>query len=156
MRWNFTNTLVLVNKEIHCDKWEVLHSKRNLHMVLFVLRPWWRHQMETFSASLALCEGNHRSLVDSTRKGQWRGALMFSFCLNKELSKQSRRQRAHYEGTVMQRAWDLINILRKYDTLQTFEKECRPESDAILYENNCLETNVVNQILLISLWDLFY
>ena len=21
--------------------------------------PWWRHQMETFSASLALCEGNH-------------------------------------------------------------------------------------------------
>ena len=24
---------------------------------------WWRHQMETFSALLALCEGNHRSPV---------------------------------------------------------------------------------------------
>ena len=36
----------------------------------------WRHQMETFSALLALCEGIHRSLVDSPRKGQWRGALV--------------------------------------------------------------------------------
>ena len=30
---------------------------------------WWRHQMETFSALLAIC----------AVKGQWRGALMFSF-----------------------------------------------------------------------------
>ena len=27
---------------------------------------WWRHQMETFSASLALCEGNHRVRYDIT------------------------------------------------------------------------------------------
>ena len=33
---------------------------------------WWRHQMETFSSSLVICEGN------SPHKGQWRGALMFS------------------------------------------------------------------------------
>ena len=35
--------------------------------------PWWRHQMETFSALLALCVGN-----SPRHKGQWRGALMFS------------------------------------------------------------------------------
>ena len=33
---------------------------------------WWRHQMETFSESLA-----HRSPVNSPHKGQWRGALIF-------------------------------------------------------------------------------
>ena len=37
---------------------------------------WWRHQMETFSALLAICAGN--SPVNSPHKGQWRGALMFS------------------------------------------------------------------------------
>ena len=39
---------------------------------------WWRHQMESFSALLALCEESHRSPVDSPHKGQWRGTLMFS------------------------------------------------------------------------------
>ena len=34
------------------------------------------HQMETFSALLAICAGN------SPHKGQWRGALMFSFICN--------------------------------------------------------------------------
>ena len=32
---------------------------------------WWRHQMETFSALLAICAWNSR------HKGQWCGALMF-------------------------------------------------------------------------------
>ena len=53
--------------------------------------PWWRHQMETFSALLAFCGGIHRSPVNSPHKGKWRGALMFSLicALNKRLSKQS-------------------------------------------------------------------
>ena len=37
---------------------------------------WWRHQMETFSALLAICAGNLP--VNSLHKGQWRGALIFS------------------------------------------------------------------------------
>ena len=37
---------------------------------------WWRHQMETFSALLALCVGN--SPVNFPHKGQWREALVFS------------------------------------------------------------------------------
>ena len=68
--------------------------------------PWWRHQMETFSALLALCEGIHRSPVDSPHKGQWQPVaggfpsqrpvtrnfnIFFDLCLNRRLSKQSRR-----------------------------------------------------------------
>ena len=55
-----------------------------------ILSPWWRHQMETFSALLALCAGN--SLVNSLHKGQWRGAFDVFFVdlrLNTQLSKQS-------------------------------------------------------------------
>ena len=35
------------------------------------LLPWWRHQMETFSALLALCTGNSPVPVNSPHKGQW-------------------------------------------------------------------------------------
>ena len=38
----------------------------------------WRHQTKTFSALLALCEGNYRSPVNPPHKGHWRGAFMRS------------------------------------------------------------------------------
>ena len=49
---------------------------------------WWRHQLETFSALLALFRGIQWSPVNSPHKGQWRGALMFSWicALNKQSS----------------------------------------------------------------------
>ena len=66
---------------------------------------WWRHQMETFYALLAVCAGN--SPVTGL-KGQWRGALMFSLIsawINnwvKNLKAGNlRRYRAHYDVTVM-------------------------------------------------------
>ena len=31
-----------------------------LALLMFAQTPWWRHQMETFSASLAICAGIHR------------------------------------------------------------------------------------------------
>ena len=47
-----------------------------------LIQRWWRHQMETFFALLALYEGNSpvtgESLSPHTHKGQWRRALMFS------------------------------------------------------------------------------
>ena len=50
---------------------------------------WWRHQMESFSALLAICAGNSPVPVKSPHKGQWRGALIFFYLrLNKRLSKQ--------------------------------------------------------------------
>ena len=62
---------------------------------------WWRHQMETVCALLAI-SGN------SPYKGQWRGALMFSLIcvwingwVNNGEAGDMRRYRAHYDVTVM-------------------------------------------------------
>ena len=40
--------------------------------------PWWRNQMEIFSALLALCEGNPLVTRGFPSKCQWRRALVFS------------------------------------------------------------------------------
>ena len=52
--------------------------------------------------------GIHRSPVNSTHKGQWRGALMFSLIwvwikgwVNNREAGDLRRYRAHYDVTVM-------------------------------------------------------
>ena len=69
---------------------------------------WWRHQMETFSASLPFVRGIHRLTVSSPHKGQWRGALMFSLVcawvnalVNNREARDLRRHRAHYDVVVM-------------------------------------------------------
>ena len=73
---------------------------------------WWRHQMETFSALLAICAGNSPSPVNSPHKGQWHGALMFSlFCawingwVNNGEAGDLRRHLAHYDVIVMSLWW---------------------------------------------------
>ena len=76
-----------------------------------ICRSWWRHQMETFSASLFV-RGIHRWPVDSYRwiplqKGQWRRALMFSLICSRTVEETNldtidlRRHRAHYDVIVM-------------------------------------------------------
>ena len=69
---------------------------------------WWRHQMETFSVLLALCEGN--PVVTGGFFSQWpvTGALMFSLICawtngweNTRYTGDLRRLRALYDGTVM-------------------------------------------------------
>ena len=69
---------------------------------------WWRHQMETFSALLAICEGNSPVPVNSPHKGQWRGALMFSLIspcwngwVNNREAADLRRNHAHYDVILM-------------------------------------------------------
>ena len=71
---------------------------------------WWRHQMETFSALLALCAGNSPVPVNSPHKGQWRGALMFSLIcawihdwVNNREAGDLRRHHGHYDVIVMVR-----------------------------------------------------
>ena len=69
---------------------------------------WWRHQMETFSALLALCEGNPPVTggFPSQRPGTRSFDIFFDLCLNKRLSKRNagdlRRHRANYDVTLMQ------------------------------------------------------
>ena len=68
----------------------------------------WRHQMETFSAFLALCAGNSPVTGEFPHKGQWRGALMFSLIcdLTKRFSKQSR---GWWFGTPSRSLWRHCN-----------------------------------------------
>ena len=71
-------------------------------------KTWWRHQMETFSALLALCAGNSPVPVNSPHKGQWRGALMFTLIcagindwVNNREAGDLRRHLDHYDVSVM-------------------------------------------------------
>ena len=75
---------------------------------LFICLTWWRHQMQTFSALLAICAGNSPVPVNSPHKGPWRGALMFSLIcvwingwVNNCEPGDLRGYRAHYDLTVM-------------------------------------------------------
>ena len=70
--------------------------------------PWWRHQMETVSALLALRAGNSPVPVISPHKGQWRAALMFSVIyawindwVNSREAGDLRRHRGHYDVIVI-------------------------------------------------------
>ena len=74
--------------------------------LLFFVVTWWRHQMETLSALLALSARN--SPVNSPHKSQWRAALMFSLIcasMNAWVSNREagdlRRHRAHYDVIVI-------------------------------------------------------
>ena len=90
-----------VNVMSICCSWNPGHSKWLLGysksvMVQHVrccpfLVPWWRHQMETFSALLALCAGNSpvTGKFPSQRPVTWSFDVFFDLGLNKRLSKQS-------------------------------------------------------------------
>ena len=52
---------------------------------------WWRHQMETFSALLALCAGNSPVIPPTKASDAELWCFLWSV-LNKRLSKQSRRR----------------------------------------------------------------
>ena len=94
--------------------WSISFKKMHLKCLSVKCRPFcsdhivsrWRHQMETFSALLALCARNSPVTGESPHKGQWRGALMFSLiCANDWVNNGEagdlRRHRSHYDVTVM-------------------------------------------------------
>ena len=69
---------------------------------------WWRHQMETFSALLAICAGNSSVAGDFPTRRPWRGALMFSLIcawindgVNNGEAGDLRRRRAHFDVTAI-------------------------------------------------------
>ena len=67
---------------------------------------WWRHQMETFSALLAICVGNSSVTGEIPAKGQWRELWVF-FCawingwVNNRGNGDLRFRRAHYDVNAM-------------------------------------------------------
>ena len=75
-----------------------------------LLSAWWRHQMETFSALLAICAGNWPVTFEFPSQSQWPRALMFSLIcawINGEAG-DFRRHRAHYDVTIMYMNWKLL------------------------------------------------
>ena len=83
--------------------------KRCILPTYFRQQTWWRHQMETFSALLALCAGNSPVTGEFPHKlGQWHGAwCVFLICawtngciINRYVCDLW-RHRAHYDGTVI-------------------------------------------------------
>ena len=103
---------------IECHQWRQIWQSRcpNLYDKLDIRirgtgRTWWRHQIETFSALLALCAGN--SSVTSefpsqrpvTRSFDVCSFSLISACTNSWTNNQDdsdlRRNRAHYDAAVM-------------------------------------------------------
>ena len=84
----------------------------SMHSVLpciILFESWWHHQMETFSASLALCAGNSPVAREfpSQRPVTRSFDVLFDLYLNKRLTVNNReagdlrRYRTHYDVTVM-------------------------------------------------------
>ena len=102
------------------------------------LSTWWRHQMETFSALLAICVG------DSSVTGEFPTQrpvtqsfdVFFDLRLNKRLSKLSwagdlRRHRAHYDVIVMS-----LIALRRITTKPLFAGHFQATKHKIFKEEN--------------------
>ena len=80
--WNFKATL-----------WKFTPHILSIYWKMYTLFTWWRHRMETFSALLALCEGNPPVTggFPSQRPVTRNFDVFVDLRLNKRLSKQSRR-----------------------------------------------------------------
>ena len=68
-----------------------VHYQWSYHSLVLSHWSWCHHQMETFSALLALCAGNSlvTSVFPSQRPVMWSFDIFFDLHLNKRLSKQS-------------------------------------------------------------------
>ena len=107
---------------------------------------WWRHQMETVSALLAICAGNSPVPVNSPHKGQWRGTLMFTLIcaringwVNNCEAGDLRRNRAHYDVIVMIMCKYYGIYLINWPAIQQFTVNTitthRPKSTKILFQS---------------------
>ena len=119
MRWNYSSIVPIWVNE--CSVFWDAAIKLPAPSQCWLLWTWWRHQMETFSALLALCAGNSPVPVNSPHKSQWHGALMFSFIcvwindwVNNREAGDLRRQHGHYDVNIMKAgamAWDTSRII---------------------------------------------
>ena len=100
---------------------------------------WWRHQMETFSALLAICAGNSPETGEFPHEGQWRGgALIFSLIcvwingwVNNREAGDLRRYRAHYDVSVMQFSIKLLSEETKLLSEETSHSWYHSEENSV-------------------------
>ena len=88
-KWIIVQQLVQANKQ----KTSMLHITKPLwgEVIIMMTSPWWRHQMEIFSALLAICAGNSPvpGEFPTQRPVTWSFDVYFDLRPNKRLSKQS-------------------------------------------------------------------
>ena len=119
---------------IRLTAWWIQRPRLTLYLCqCYAANTWWRHEMETFSALLAICAGNSPVLVNSPHKGQWRGALVFSLiCVwnngweNNREAGDLRRYRAHYDVIVMSIVIYLTLLYRNFLSLGNVMLCCTP------------------------------
>ena len=104
-------------------------DQHKVHSV--TLQSWWRHQMETFSALLAICAGNSPVTSEFPAQRPVTRILMFSLIctwMNNGEAGDSRRHRVHYDVAVMSldvlnRPISYIPQCNKYATMHHFETQ---------------------------------
>ena len=110
------------------------------------ITPWWRHQMETFSALLALCAGNSVSLIF---------AWINVWAKNREAG-DLRRHRAHYDVTVMTYHISEIKtrIIRKKSWRKSeYSRQASYQYDLIsrlCWQNESFRAGIINYMPLIT------
>ena len=78
--------IVFLRFLILCQKWR----NKQVYIYIYIIT-WWCHQMEIFSALLAICAGNSPvGEVPAQRPVTRSFDVFFDLCLNKRSSKQSR------------------------------------------------------------------
>ena len=99
---------------------------------LWTYHTWWRHQMETFSALLAICAGIHRSPGEfpAQRSVTRSFDVFFDLRLNKRLSKQSW---GWWFEALSWPLWRHCNDAKLYASLRAFN----PIHDIIIYYAKC-------------------
>ena len=119
---------------------------------------WWRHQMETISALLAICAGN--SLVPGEFPAQWPVTwsfdVFFDLRLNKRFSINGeagdfRRYRAHYAVTVMESANHEMD-LECFDFIGHLWERNRAHKDFKSYSSSLLLKSLYNTHFRIGLY----
>ena len=96
------------------------------------MNSWWRHQMETFSALLALCAGNSSitgefpSRMPVTRIFD----IFFDLPLNKWLSKQPRRRWFELPSHSL---WCRCNVISARSHWRMPKASCKDDNDALTW-----------------------
>ena len=89
--WHIFSWIFVYINNIKCSSFLVLLYLLNLNKLLKRVDSWWRHQMETFSALLAICAGNSPvpGEFPAQRPVTRSFDVFFDLRLNKRLSKRS-------------------------------------------------------------------
>ena len=113
-----------------------------VQMLSFMKMPWWRHQMKTISALLALWEGNPPVTggFPSQRPVTRSFDVSLDLRLNKRLNKQSRRKEF---GTPLRALWRHCNVFDCDD--DTYGSPLLFYDKAVIVEQNMFNGNVVSR-----------